>query len=237
MQGYRKPMNWISPTGFRPCAAMPTHRPLISSSASGVSTTRSDPKRRCSPAVARNTPPLTPTSSPSTTTLASSAMARASAKLTASTSVSSGIRRLLQLLSLAGINLRQFRIEVIEHGVRPARAGRQIALHRSFHALLALGGKLLLLRLPPRLAADQIGPQSRDRLLLPARLHFLRPAVACGVVRGGMGAEPIGDGLDQTRAARGARIRDRLLGGRPNRNDVVAVHLLARKPGRARLLA
>ena len=27
-----KPMNWISPTGLRPCAAMPTHRPLISSS-------------------------------------------------------------------------------------------------------------------------------------------------------------------------------------------------------------
>src|SRR6266516_3902406 len=229
MQGYRKPMNWISPTGFRPCAAMPTHKPLISSSASGVSTTRSGPKRRCSPAVARNTPPLTPTSS-------SSAMARASARLTASTSVSSGIGRLLQFLPLAGIDGRQFRIEVIEHGLRRARAGRQITLDRSFHALLALGGKLLLLRLPPRLAAAQIGPQSRDRLLFPARLHFLGRAVACGVVRGGMVAEPIGDGLDETRPAAGAGSRDRLLGGGPNRKDVVAVHLLARESGGDRLL-
>src|SRR5712692_666012 len=174
---------------------MPTHSPLINSSASGVSITRSAPNRCCSPTVARNTPPLTPTSSPSTTTLASSSMARASARLTASTSVSSGIGRSLQLSPLAGVSGRQFRIEVIEHGLRPARAGRQIALHRSFHALLALGGTLLL---------------------LPARLHFLGRAVARGVVRGGMVAEPVGDGLDQTRPAAGARSRDRLLGGRPN---------------------
>src|SRR2546430_10020297 len=103
--------------------------------------------------------------------------------------------------------------------------------------LLALGGKLLLLRLPPRLAADQIGPQSRDRLLFPARLHFLGRAVACGVVRGGMVAEPIGDGLDQTRPAAGAGSRNRLLGGGPNRKDVVAVHLLARESGADRLLS
>src|SRR6266581_4252286 len=85
------PMNWISPTGFKPCAAMPTQSPLIRSSASGVSNTRSGPKRCCSPTVARKTPPLTPTSSPNTTTLGSSSIARASAILTASTSVISGI--------------------------------------------------------------------------------------------------------------------------------------------------
>ena len=37
-------MNWISSTGLRPRAAMPTHNPLIRSSARGVST-RSAPMR------------------------------------------------------------------------------------------------------------------------------------------------------------------------------------------------
>src|SRR6266536_353298 len=236
MHGYRKPMNWISPIGLRPCAAMPTHKPLISSSASGVSSTRSDPKRCCSPAVARNTPPLTPTSSPSTTTLSSSSMARASARLTASTRVSSGIGAWLQRSALARISGRQFRIKVVEHGLRLARDGREITLHRSLHALLALGDELLLLRLGPRLAADQIRAQSRDRLLLPARLNFLGGPIACGVVGRGMVAEPIGDGLDQTWPAARLGSRDRLLGGGPHGNHVVAVHLLALKPGGDRLL-
>ena len=118
-----KPMNWISPTGLRPCAAMPTHRPLISSSASGVSITRSGPKRFCRPTVARKTPPLTPTSSPSTTTFGSSCMARASARLTASTSVTSAMGGTLQLVALGGVDVRQLGVEVIEHGLRRARAG------------------------------------------------------------------------------------------------------------------
>src|SRR6478672_2430954 len=85
---------------------MPTQSPLIRASDSGVSKTRSTPKRCCNPAVARNTPPLTPTSSPKTTTLGSSARARASAKLIASTSVTSGIL-VLDFLTLAGIGARQ----------------------------------------------------------------------------------------------------------------------------------
>ena len=49
-------MNWISPTGLSPCAAIPTQSPLIRVSDSGVSKTRSTPKRCCKPAVARKTP-------------------------------------------------------------------------------------------------------------------------------------------------------------------------------------
>src|SRR5262249_22956262 len=156
-------MNWISPTGLSPCAAMPTHKPLISSSASGVSTTRSAPKRCCNPAVARNTPPFTPTSSPSTTTLSSSAMARPSARFTASTSVSSVMRLLLQLqlLPLGGIDLREFRIEVIEHGRGGARGGRQIALDRCFDLLLAFRDEPLLVGFAPELSADELRPQPR----------------------------------------------------------------------------
>ena len=44
-----KPMNWISATGFKPCVAMPTDMPAIVASASGVSCTRSAPKRCLQP--------------------------------------------------------------------------------------------------------------------------------------------------------------------------------------------
>src|SRR5947199_781303 len=229
-------MNWISPTGLSPCAAMPTHRPLISSSASGVSTTRSAPKRCCSPAVARKTPPFAPTSSPSTTTLSSSAMARPRARFTASTSVSSATGTLLQLSALRGVNLRQFRIEVVEHGRRTARRGRQIALDRGFHPLLTLRGELLFVRFAPKLPTDQIGAQPRDRFLLPACLDFFGRPVARRVVGRGVVAEPIGDGLDQARTLARARRRDGVGGGGPDRDHVVAVHLLAGETGRDRLL-
>ena len=66
--GYMKPSNCASATGFMPCEAMPTVRPAMVVSSSGVSRMRSVPKVADRPAVARNTPPLTPTSSPSTTT-------------------------------------------------------------------------------------------------------------------------------------------------------------------------
>ena len=69
--GYMKPSNCASATGFMPCEAMPTVRPAMVVSSSGVSSTRSVPNVADRPAVARNTPPLTPTSSPSTTTVSS----------------------------------------------------------------------------------------------------------------------------------------------------------------------
>src|SRR6476620_7773776 len=118
-------MNWISPTGLSPCAAMPTHRPLIRASDNGVSKTRLTPKRCCNPTVARNTPPLTPTSSPKTTTLGSSANARASAKLIDSTSVTSGIL-VLNLLTLAGVDTGQLGIQIVEHGFGCARRDFQV---------------------------------------------------------------------------------------------------------------
>src|SRR5262249_34079800 len=168
---------------------MPTHSPLINSSASGVSITRSAPNRCCNPTVARKTPPLTPTSSPSTTTLASSSMARASARLTASTNVTSGIRASAELRPLAGIGSRQFGVEMVEHRLWSARRGRQKALDRRLDPLLAVGRELFLLRLVPRLLTDEIGAQARDRLLLPARLNLLGRAVTCRVIGGPVVAE------------------------------------------------
>src|SRR5262249_3917059 len=152
-------MNWISPTGLSPCAAMPTQAPLISSSDSGVSMTRSGPKRCCSPTVARNTPPFTPTSSPSTITFGSSCIPRASAVLTASTSGDSGIGGPLQLDALWNVDLGKFSIEVIEQGLGCPWLYRQVPLHRRVDALLALAHELFLLRLAPRTLADQIAAQ------------------------------------------------------------------------------
>src|SRR5215467_23018 len=229
-------MNWISPTGLSPCAAMPTQSPLIRSSASGVSITRSAPKRCCSPTVARKTPPLTPTSSPSTTTLASSSIARANARLMASTSVSSGIRASAELPSLARVGSRQLGVEMIEHRLRRARRGCQIALDRRLDLFLALGRELFLLRLAPRFLADEIGAQPHDRLLLPARLNLLGWTVARRVIGGRMVAQPIGQRLDQPRPATRASLRDRLLRCGAHGDDVVAVNLLADKTRGDRLL-
>src|SRR5262249_24653072 len=185
---------------------MPTHRPLINSSASGVSITRSAPNRCCSPTVARKTPPLTPTSSPSTTTLASSSMARASAKLTASTSVTSGIGASAELRPLAGIGAREFGVEMVEHRRWRARRGRQIALDRRLDPLLAVGRELFLLRFAPRLLTDEIGAQARDRLFLPARLNLLGRTVTRRVIGGRVVAEGGRAGPAPTRPPPGAGV-------------------------------
>src|SRR4029453_9145481 len=135
---------------------------------------------------------LTPTSSPSTITLPSSSMARASARLMDSTSVTSGIGASAELRPLAGIASRQFGVEMIEHRLRRTRRGRQIALDRRLDRFLALGRKLFLLRLAPRLLAHEIGAQARDRLLLPARLNLLGRAVTGRAVGGPWGAGAAG---------------------------------------------
>src|SRR6266581_5993248 len=108
-------------------------------------------------------------------------MAQASARLTASTSVTSGIGPSLHPMALPGIGARELGIEMVEHRLGRARAGRQIARDGRLDALLAFGRELLLLGLAPPVAADQIGPQPRYRLLLPARLDLLRRAIARGV--------------------------------------------------------
>src|SRR6202035_5830339 len=66
---------------------IPTDMPAMVASASGVSCTRSLPKRSCRPAVARNTPPVAPTSWPITTTSASCCISQPCAIAMASTMV------------------------------------------------------------------------------------------------------------------------------------------------------
>src|SRR5215470_4175013 len=236
MQGYMKRMNWISPTGLSTCAAMPTQTPLIKSSDSGMSMTRSGPKRRCRETVARNTPPFTPTSSPSTITFGSSCIARASARLTASTSVDSGMGAPFQRVALGSIGPGKFRIEVIEHRLRCARPYRQVAFRRRLDLLLTLAHELFLLRLAPCPLADEVRTQPHNRLLLPAPLNLFGRAIASRVIRGGVVAEPVGHRLDEARALSVAGCRNRLRGGGAHRDDVVAVDLFPREAGSDRLL-
>src|SRR5918995_5582772 len=185
-----KPENWISATGFSPAAAMPTATPPIASSASGVSITRSGPKRSSSPCVARNTPPFTPTSSPSTTTLSSSAIACARAMVTALTRVVSGmvasLARRRDRRPLADQRRRQLSIEMVEHrfGLRPRR--RQVALDRVVDLAIDLVDQALLVGLGPDAGLAQEGAQAGDRVVRPLFAQNLAVAIAAGVVGGGM---------------------------------------------------
>src|SRR6185312_9639671 len=114
---------------------MPTAMPAISPSASGVSATRSGPKRFCRPAVARNTPPFRPTSSPSTTTRSSVSMARASARLIDSTSVmfDMGLGLVVELLYLLLVLLRQPRVQVLEHLLGPGGRRLEVGIDAFLH--------------------------------------------------------------------------------------------------------
>src|SRR5262249_60421963 len=170
----------------------------------------------------------------STTTLASSSMARASARLTASTNVTSGIGASGELRPLAGIGWREFGVEMVEHRLRRARRGRQIALDRRLDLLLAFGRELFLLRLAPRVLTDEIGAQARDRFLLPARLNLLGQPVTRRVIGGRVVAEAVGQSPDQAPPRAGPGPRDPLLPPGAHPPDGVALHPLARQARRER---
>src|SRR5262249_48183218 len=145
----------ISQTGRQPAMHSPTAVPRIPASARGVSTHRSAPKRSCSPAVARKTPPSFPTSSPMTSTLESRSISVCRASLMASTSSRSGIAEhpphLLQLLRLRG---RRLGIGVLED--EPG-IGRRLRLRLGDPAPHEL--ECLLLDLP----SSRVGQDSRPR--------------------------------------------------------------------------
>src|SRR5438046_3330242 len=134
--GYEKASYCISQTGRQPAIQSPTAAPSIPASASGVSTQRSGPKRSCSPAVARNTPPARPTSSPITRTDSSRASSVCNASFTASTSVSSATLRLL--LEHRRDLGRWFCVCMLEHEPRIRRRLRLCLRDPGAHRLLRL---------------------------------------------------------------------------------------------------
>nr|CUV59434.1 exported protein of unknown function [Ralstonia solanacearum] len=233
-----KPLNWISTTGRSPIAAMPMAAPASAVSASGVSMTRSAPKRACSPTVARNTPPLTPMSSPSSTTDGSCSSACASARFTASTRLTSAMAALPALRrkgqrhgALRLQRARQGGIQVVEHRRGAGLPDRQVRRHRLLHLGIAGAAELLFLGLVPGTQAHQVVAQAQDRLAGPGLLDAVRIAVARGVVRRGVVAQPVAERFDQRRAAARAGLVEGVLRGLPHGDHVVAVHL---PPGDAR---
>src|SRR5690606_26821146 len=182
-----KPMNWISATGFSPWAAMPTVMPVISVSASGVSITRRKPKRSYSPRVARNTPPLGPTSSPSTTTSGSPAIARCSARLMASTMHSVFCSAMVaslrgsaaghQLVALATIAIRQPLVEMIESRAGVLVRHRTEALDRRIDLIAQFLLQLLLALLVPQALAVEEALQAPDGFALPGLGQLIGAAV------------------------------------------------------------
>src|SRR5215469_1413567 len=235
------PLNWISATGRKPWAARPTDIPAITFSASGVSSTRSFPKRFNKPSVARNTPPSTPTSSPRTRTVASSAMARASARLTASTSVISGIAvsplyRAEGGFALLDEVLWQSLVGIIEYRLRSLGRGGKIALGRPFDGTGHLAKQPFLIGFAPKAFGHQVVAQPRDRVLRPMGADVGPAAVTTGIIGGGVITQTIGQRFDQMRPTAGSGFGERASGRRAHRNDIVAVDLLAFDAGGDRLL-
>src|SRR5690606_17319086 len=253
-----KPMNWISATGRMPCAARPTLMPAISVSASGVSITRSGPKRSSRPAVARKTPPFTPTSSPSTTTRSSASISCASASVTASTSVISAMAatsrrelavrsapgRLPALILAAGGERFALRLErgrqalekVIEHRLRGTGRGREVVGHGMLDRGDELRAQRLFPHVVPRARRPEVRVEAPQRVARPPALDLVLGAIPARVVGGRVIAHPIGQRLDHVRAAAVARLLERARHRGMDRDHVVAVDLLAFDSARDRLL-
>src|SRR6202453_5327950 len=156
--------------------------PAMVASASGVSCTRSLPKRSCRPAVARNTPPLAPTSWPITTTSASCcisqpcAIAMASTMVIFANSLPAGLsargparRRSVFTRHLALFDQvpRHLGEQVIEHGVGRGLRALQIIVHRRVDLAGAFLRPRLFLGSTPRPRLHQVFAHANQGLERP----------------------------------------------------------------------
>src|SRR5207342_539917 len=234
--GYTKPSNCASATGFMPCEARPTVRPAIVVSSSGVSSTRCEPKVACRPAVARNTPPLTPTSSPSTTTVSSLRISYASACVIASMSVMAcGVAVACSAIGLAlqgdgGSALRQqvrrrIGIEEVEHRSHRLHLALEVGVDFHVDQLGALLDPRRFGRLVPGAGVDQVVAQAHDGFARPGGLHFVLAAVAARIVGRCVVVQAIGHELDDAAAFAVARAGDGATHAFEHGDQVVAVHL------------
>src|SRR5271157_2414258 len=153
---------------------MPTDMPAIIASARGVSCTRSLPNLSCSPAVARNTPPLAPTSCPITTTFASCcisqpcAIAMASIMVIFAKSMTAGF---CAVLARRGALLAQMRRhggkQVLEHRVGLWLRLREVLAHRGLDLLGARLLQALFLSRVPDAGIEHEGANPNHRLETP----------------------------------------------------------------------
>src|SRR5579884_2602007 len=207
--GMMKSWNWISAMGRRPLMAAPMATPTMADSASGVSMTRISPNSWCSPSVALNTPPLTPTSSPMTMTRSSLRISSRMPSRIASMYVFTGI-------GLALHNVEKGRFGGGERrGLRLVHRGVDLA-ERFRTDLVGIIGSQDSRLLQELLEAEH----AVVLLLLGERLaRLVDPVVVVGGVRGETGHL----GLDERRSLTAAATFHRLLHRRVAGDGIAAV--------------
>src|SRR3954453_770995 len=179
----------ISVTGRHPAMQSPIAVPRMPASASGVSTQRDSPKRSRRPAVARNTPPARPTSSPMTMTSSSRSSSTWKASLIASTMKSSA----KPALPKVG---RRHRGRGVEDQVRVGIGLRLGGSDAGAHEL----GRLVLHRRVELVAEDaepaQVALVAADALVSLLLFHAVGVDVRARVVRGRVGCGAVADRFD-----------------------------------------
>src|SRR3984957_8647938 len=236
-------MNWISATGFSPCVAMPTDMPAMVASAKGVSCTRSLPKRSCSPAVARNTPPFAPTSCPITTTFGSCcisqpcAIAMASTMVIVANSMTAGFGAVFAgnaplLVQMGGKRCEQ----MLEHCIGRWLRSTEIFADRRIDAERALFEQRLFLVGIPDSRIDQKCTNSQQRFQSPSIFDLLTLTVSAGVIRRRVIAQSVCQRFDQTGSCAAPRGLERLAHHLADGEHIVAVDLYSRNACRHRFL-
>src|SRR5690349_5531914 len=182
----------------------PTAVPRIPASASGVSTQRSTPKRSRSPAVARNTPPERPTSSPITITDSSRASSTWNASLIASTirsSANAASEDPSQLGQVVRERRRRARVRVLEEQ-RDVGVGLRLRLRDSrAHHLGRLPADLGVEVVPEDPVPAQVPLVAPETLVLLLELDPLEVDVRARIVGRRVRRGAIRHGLDKRRAA------------------------------------
>src|SRR5215472_5948345 len=220
-QTAKKSLNMISAIGRRPVIAAPMAAPRMACSLMGVSRTRRGPNCSSRPGVVLNTPPAAATSSPRKTTLGSRLISWAIPRVTASRYVMT-------------VTSGPFGIYLVPPGVTavgPHVRARQLeaGLGTSFGLLGGpvdrLAGVLVEFVQHRRVdaAAGQDRPVGRQRI--PGQpLPDLRVGPVLARVGTRVAAVPVGERLDERRAAALPGPAERGLGHLVDRLHVVAVH-------------
>jgi len=140
------------------------------------------------------------------------------------------------MLALLFQEMRQVGVHVVKHRLNRWSRRIQVFLHRDIDLVRCFVEQGLFFRLVPDAEVGQVFAHANQRFDLPGDLHIFFLAVAAGVVRRCMVAEPISDRLDETGAFSVARPRQRALDPVPDGDNIVAVDLNAGNAGSDRFL-
>src|SRR5687768_7199567 len=125
-----------------------------------------------------------PMSWPKSTTSGSSMSARASARLTASTRVSSAMALSNGLGALARVGSRELRIKIVEYRFRSLVRGIEMTFDGGIDLMGDLLGQSLLLLLAPHTVALHKGAQPAQRTTGALLLDFLGISIPGGIIGG-----------------------------------------------------